>query len=152
MGGFGITWSLRLSWNSFYVGRDKPWQFGVQFWCFLFGKGTFFVTSCANKIMTLVIFLVLSENLWCGALYIIVFGESHFWSLYPSDMADRHVKDHLFNVANYEEPHWNSGLVKLEGILSEYRAGFQSLRVKKRIERIVFNRNIDECSGYLIYE
>jgi protein-S-isoprenylcysteine O-methyltransferase Ste14 len=80
----------------------------LAIWCavlmFLFGKGTFFVTSAPKKIMTRNIFgIVRNPMMW--ALYIIVFGEiltfGHFilviWLIAM-------VRIIYLIVANYEEP------------------------------------------------
>jgi protein-S-isoprenylcysteine O-methyltransferase Ste14 len=80
----------------------------LAIWCavlmFLFGKGTFFVTSAPKKIMTHNIFgIVRNPMMW--ALYIIVFGEiltfGHFilviWLIAM-------VRIIYLIVANYEEP------------------------------------------------
>jgi protein-S-isoprenylcysteine O-methyltransferase Ste14 len=77
-------------------------------WCaalmFLFGKGTFFVTSAPKKIMTRNIFgYVRNPMMW--ALFIIVFGEilvfGHFILLVWLIAMIRII---YLIVANYEEP------------------------------------------------
>lgn len=100
--GFGIPWVETAGIIIMWSGT------ALAIWCavliFLFGNGTFLVTSAPKKIMTRNIFgIVRNPMMW--ALYIIVFGEilvfGHFILLVWLIAMVRII---YLIVANYEEP------------------------------------------------